>query len=362
MSDKTTTAAPPTESHGDFAARITAALDEASLVLLLSLGHQSGLLDSLTALSTPSTSAQIAEKASLNERYVREWLGGATVARVVDYDPDTQTYRLPEHHSAVLTRAAGIGNLARLAQYIPLLAEVEQHVLACMRAGGGVPYSAYPRFHTVMAERSGEVFDNALVDAILPHVDGLPERLRAGITVADFGCGSGHAVNLMAKAFPATEFTGIDFSAEAIARATREASQLGLSNATFESHDLTTLDKQDAYDLITAFDAIHDQAQPARVLSNIHGALRPGGILLMADSKASSHLEDNIGIPMSTFRFTVSLMHCMPVSLALNGAGLGTMWGHHVAEAMLTDAGFTDVQVTEIDADPANYYYLATRS
>lgn len=354
----------PTESTAQtlaFADRVTEALDAASLALLLSLGHQSGLFDALATLPEPATSAQIASRTGLNERYVREWLGGTTVAGVVDYDPANQTYRLPQDHAAVLTRAAGAGNLARVAQYIALMGEVEQKVLGCFQRGGGLPYSDYPRFHAVMAERSGEVFDSALVDVILPLVEGLPHRLDDGADVADFGCGSGHAVNVMARAFRNSQFTGIDFSSEGIARATREAASRELANATFESHDLTTFDRASAYDLVTAFDAIHDQAQPARVLENIYRSLRPGGIFLMADPKASSKLEDNIGIPINTYRYTVSLMHCMPVSLALNGAGLGTMWGRQLAMSMLADAGFTDVECAELGEDPSNYYYIATK-
>lgn len=350
-----------TEDAGAFADRITDALDAASLALLLSLGHQSGLFDAMADLAAPATSSRIAAAAGLNERYVREWLGGTTVAGVVDYDAATATYRLPQHRAAVLTRAAGSANLARVAQYIALLGEVEQQVLCCFRDGGGLAYSQYPRFHTVMAERSGEVFDTALVEVVLPLVDGLPQRLRAGLEVADFGCGSGHAVNIMAQEFGNSRFTGIDFSPEGIERASREAAARGLTNAAFESHDLTTFDRARAYDLVTAFDAIHDQAQPARVLENIYRSLRPGGILLMADAKASSRLEDNVGVPTNTYRYTVSLMHCMPVSLALDGAGLGTMWGRQLAMSMLTDAGFAEVECTEIAEDPSNYYYLASK-
>jgi 2-polyprenyl-3-methyl-5-hydroxy-6-metoxy-1,4-benzoquinol methylase len=248
-----------------------------------------------------------------------------------------------------------------VALFLPQLGEVEQKIIGCFRAGGGLPYSEFPRFHALMAEQSAAVFDNALVDVVLPLVEGLPERLRSGAELADFGCGSGHAINVMAQAFPASRFTGIDFSQEAIATGIEEAARLGLANASFESHNLTELDKTDAYDVITVFDAIHDQAQPARVLQNIHRALRPGGVLLMADIKASSRLEENVDVPMSTYLYTVSLMHCMTVSLALDGAGLGTAWGTQLAVSMLGDAGFDDVRVAEIDSDPINNYYIATK-
>jgi 2-polyprenyl-3-methyl-5-hydroxy-6-metoxy-1,4-benzoquinol methylase len=346
------------ETTEEFTERITAAIDGASLTLLLSIGHQTGLLDTMAGL-TPSTSEQIAEAAGLNERYVREWLAGMTTGGVVEYDPDTARYALPAQRAAVLTRAAGPDNLALVTLLVPVLAEVEQKIIGCFRAGGGLPYSEFPRFHALMAEQSGVVYDTALVDVVLPLVDGLVDRLRSGADVADFGCGSGHAINVMAQAFPASRFTGIDFSEQAIATGIREAAELGLSNAAFESHNLAELDKTDAYDVITVFDAIHDQAQPARVLQNIYRALRPGGVLLMADIKASSRLEENVGVPMSTYLYTTSLMHCMTVSLALDGAGLGTAWGTQLAVSMLGDAGFADVRVAEIESDPINNYYLA---
>ncbi|EUA26986.1 methyltransferase domain protein [Mycobacterium intracellulare] len=348
------------ETTEEFTERIAATLDGASLTILLSIGHQTGLLDTIAGLP-PSTSAQIADAAGLDERYVREWLGGMTAGRVVEYDADTATYSLPAHRAGVLTRAAGPQNLAVVAQFLPLLGEVEQKIIGCFRAGGGLPYSEFPRFHQLMAEESGAMYDASLVDVVLPLVDGLIERLRAGADVADFGCGSGHAINVMAQAFPASRFTGIDFSEQAIATGIREAADRGLTNAAFESHDLPELDKAEAYDVITVFDAIHDQARPARVLENIHRALRPGGVLLMADIKASSRLEENVGVPMSTYLYTTSLMHCMTVSLALDGAGLGAAWGTQLAVAMLGDAGFDDVRVAEIDADPINNYYIARK-
>jgi 2-polyprenyl-3-methyl-5-hydroxy-6-metoxy-1,4-benzoquinol methylase len=348
------------ETAEQFAERMVATFDGASLVILVSIGHQTGLLDTMAELG-PASSAQLAEAADLNERYVREWLGGMTTGHIVDYDADSRTYSLPAHRAAVLTRAAGPDNLAVVAQFVPLLGEVEQKIIGCFRAGGGLPYSEFPRFHKLMAEESGAVFDAALVDVVLPLVDGLPERLRSGVDLADVGCGSGHAINVMAGAFPASRFTGIDFSAEAIATGVQEAERLGLTNATFESHNLTELDKADSYDVITVFDAIHDQAQPARVLENMHRALRPGGVLLMADIKASSRLEDNVDAPMSTYLYTTSLMHCMTVSLAFDGVGLGAVWGRQLATSMLVDAGFADVRVQEIESDPINNYYIATK-
>ena len=197
-----------TDAVEQFGERVLSTINEASVALLLSIGHQTELFDTMAGLP-PATSAQIADAADLDERYVREWLGGLATGSIVDYDPATDTYALPAERAAVLTRAAGPDNLARLAQYIPVLAEVEQDIVGCFRNGGGVPYARFPRFHAIMAEESAGVFDAALLDGILPLVPGLPERLRAGgLDLADVGCGSGHAINLMAAAFPASRFTG----------------------------------------------------------------------------------------------------------------------------------------------------------
>jgi Rv2258c-like winged HTH domain/Methyltransferase domain len=238
------------ETAEQFTARMAAAIDGASLTILLSIGHQTSLLDTMAGLP-PATSAQIAEAAGLNERYVREWLAGMTTGHVVAYDAATATYSLPAHRAGVLTRAAGPDNLALVALFVPQLGGVEQKIVGCFREGGGLPYSEFPRFHSLMAEMSAAVFDAALVDVVLPLVDGLPERLRSGADVADFGCGSGHAINVMAQAFPASRFAGVDFSEEAIAVGAQEAARLGLNNATFESHNLPELDKAAVYDVIT---------------------------------------------------------------------------------------------------------------
>ncbi|MBW3548675.1 MAG: class I SAM-dependent methyltransferase [Actinobacteria bacterium] len=344
-----------------FGERMVGVLNDACLALMTSIGHQTGLFDTMAGLP-PSTSTEIAAAAQLHERYVREWLGAMTTGRVVDYDPDNRTYHLPAEHAACLTRAAGPDNLATTMQFVPLLATVEGPVVECFRSGGGVPYQAYTEFHRLMAEDSAGVHDAALIDAILPLVPELPQRLEAGIDVADVGCGSGHAVNLMAQAFPASRFTGYDFSEEAIAAGRREAECLGLANARFELRDVTALGVREGYDLIIAFDAIHDQARPAAVLAGIGRALRPGGVFLMVDIRASSNVEDNLDHMVGPFLYTVSTMHCMTVSLALGGAGLGTVWGRQLATRMLHDAGFSSVDVTQVDDDLFNDYFIAGKA
>ncbi len=344
-----------------FGGRMVRMLNEGCLALMTSIGHRTGLFDTLATLP-PSTSEEIADAAGLHERYVREWLGAMVTGGIVDFDPRARRYRLPPEHAASLTRAAGTDNLALTMQYVALLASVEGEVARCFRAGGGVPYSAYTDFHRLMAEDSATVHDAALVDGILPLVPGLPDRLAEGIDVADIGCGSGHAVNLMARAYPASRFTGYDFSEEGVAAARAEADRIGTTNARFELRDVADLGVEDAYDLVTAFDAIHDQAKPAAVLAGIARALRRDGVFLMVDIRASSTLEENVGHMFAPFLYTVSTMHCMSVSLALDGDALGTVWGRELATSMLRDAGFASIDVTGLEGDVFNDYYIARKT
>ena len=126
-----------------FAGTMMQTLNDGFLGLLISVGHRTGLFDTMATLP-PATSQQIADAASLNERYVREWLGGMVVGRIVEYDPSAARYHLPPEHAGFLTRAAGPNNMAFFAQYIALTGLIEKQLIECFRNGGGVPYSAYP--------------------------------------------------------------------------------------------------------------------------------------------------------------------------------------------------------------------------
>jgi len=343
-----------------FARHMLDVVNNGAVALMISIGHRVGLFDAM-AQRAPATSQQIADAAGLNERYVREWLGAMVTGRVVDYAPADGTYALPAEHAAFLTRAAGVNNWSLSAMFIPLLAQVEDDIVACFRQGGGVPYSSYPRFQQLMAENSAAFHDTGLIPTILPLVPGITERLQAGLEVADIGCGSGHAINLMAQACPHSRFTGYDFSEEGVAVGRREAQALGLANAFFEARDVARLELHDRFDLMTAFDAIHDQAQPAQVLAGIIDALRPGGIFLMVDIGASSYVHENLGLDLGPWLYTVSCLHCMTVSLALNVAGLGAMWGEQKAGQMLAEAGFAHVESRRIEGDPVTICFICAK-
>jgi trans-aconitate methyltransferase len=209
-----------------------------------------------------------------------------------------------------------------------------------------------------MDRRSRPRYDELLFSTYLGHPEGLLARLEAGIRVADVGCGTGYCVALMAARFPRSTVVGYDVSAPALAEARAAVAARGLANASFVVQDLARFAPEAPLDLVTAFDAIHDQADPAGVLRRIRAALAPGGLFLMVDVSASSELADNVGVPMAAHLYAVSTMHCMSVSLAGGGPGLGAAWGHQLATRMLEEAGFASVQLFE-RVDPVNSLYVA---
>jgi SAM-dependent methyltransferase len=357
-----------TQRTEEFANKMLQVLNNGAVAVMASIGHRTGLFDTLSGLS-PSTSAEIAAAAGLDERYVREWLGAMVVSRIVECDPagtngasGEPRYSLPPEHAACLTRAAAPDNIAVFAQYIPMMGAMEDRIIECFRNGGGVPYDEYDRFHDVMAEDSGQTVVPVLLDMILPLAPGLTDRLEEGIDVLDVGCGAGRALNVMAERFPNSRFTGYDLSDQAVAMGREEARNRGLTNLRFEQRDLTSFDEPESYDLITAFDAIHDQKEPDKVLTGIARALRSNGTYLMQDIAGSSHHHLNMDHPVGPLLYTVSCMHCMSVSLAQDGMGLGAMWGEEKADEMLRAAGFNHIEVNKLDHDFQNNFYVVTKS
>jgi SAM-dependent methyltransferase len=343
----------------EFAGRLFGIYTGAMLSAMIDIGYRTGLFEA--AAQGPASSPELAIRAGLHERYVREWLGAMATSGIVEYDAASETYRLPPEHAACLT-GGGSGNLAPFGQLNTHLATHVKEVARVFRDGGGVPYEAFrPEFTDAMDAMGRGAFDEELVDAWLPCASGLRETLTRGARVADIACGTGHAVVLLAREFPRSTFTGYDTAEDAIARARAEAAAAGLTNAHFEVRDVAELTVDDPLDVVFVFDAIHDMVSPAAVLRCIYDAVAPGGIFFMKEPRVSSDLADNIGNPFAPILYSVSTLHCLTVSLADNGAGLGTAWGEQVARRMLADAGFDDIGVYEAPADPMDAIFIMAK-
>ena len=340
-----------------FAGRLLSSYTESMVTLMIDVGLRTGLLDTLAADS--GTSAEVAERAGLVERYVRECLGALVTAGIVEYDPATGRYTLPPEHAACLS-GPGTLNLAPISQLTTLLAKHVDGVAHAFREGGGVPYDAFrPEFTRVMDGLSRGLMDEQLIDGILPVTGDLPARLAAGVPAADIGCGTGHAVNLLARAYPRSRFTGYDIAADAITVARAEAADWGLTNASFEIRDATTLPTEPPLAAVFAFDAIHDQVDPARILARIHEALRARRGVRHVRHQGRQRRRGQHRQP--------------PRALAVRGEHTALPdrvpgprrhrarddVGEQLARRMLTDAGFVNVTVHDVPDDPFDTIYLA---
>jgi len=341
-----------------FASKMLGIYSGGMLSHLVDIGHRTGLFE--VAAQGPATSAGLAQRAGLHERYVREWLGGMATGGIFSYDAEAQTYTLPPEH-AMLLSGETMRNVAPMSRMVTLLARHVPAVADCFRHGGGVPYAAYrPEFTDVMDDGWRRIFDEQLVSGFLPLVVGLSDRLAAGIRVADVGCGTGHAINVLAQAYPRSTFVGYDFATDAIERAQAEAEALRLSNVRFEVLDVVTLRPEPPFDLVLAFDAIHDQVDPLSVLRHVHDALASDGMFYMMEFKFASDVGANVGNPFAPLLYGISTLHCMSVSLAEGGAGLGAVWGHEAASRLLAEAGFQDVEVVDTPR-PQNYAFVCRK-
>ncbi len=360
------------DNRNEFAARMTEILNHGALNAAMAIGSRLGLFDVMDEMTTPETVPAIAEAAGLSPRYTAEWLGVMVCGGVVDITVDetgTERYRLPQAQADLLTRRAGRSNLGIYTQEIPLLTGCAmESVIRGFQTGEGVSPETYPAFRRFMGKLADVQHRETLLPRFLPSVDDgrLVEAMRRGISVLDIGCGEGVAARLMAEAFPRSRFVGVDIDPAAVSTAEKNAREVGLTNLRFQATDAALLPEmsafQEAFDYVTAFDAIHDQRRPQAAAAGVFYALRPGGLFSMVDIKAETGVFGNRDHPMGPFLYTVSLMHCMPVGLADGGAGLGMMWGRTRALSLLKDAGFSQAETCDIPQDPFNIHYLCRKS
>jgi 2-polyprenyl-3-methyl-5-hydroxy-6-metoxy-1,4-benzoquinol methylase len=348
---------PPVEAE-KFFERTCDIINAGAQAVMISIGHRSGLFDTMARLK-PATSPRIADQTGLAERYVREWLATMVTAGIVTYSPREKTYSLPSAHAACLTRGAPLGNVAVFAQHVAMMGALQDQTLRCLESGAGTQYGDYPCFHQVMAEDSELSVVDSLIDTILPMIEGIAVRLRAGIDVLDAGCGKGLALITMAEHYPRSRFTGYDLCADAIAEASHMVKARGLRNVRFAVKDMTDFEEPERYDFITSFDAVHDQKHPAALIARIQRALKPSGIYLMQDIGGSAQLENNLDFPMASLLYAISLTHCTPISIGQGGDGLGTMWGWETAQALLEQAGFAWVERRLLAHDPMNVWFVS---
>ena len=354
-----------------FSQKMNKVLNYGALNLAMAIGYRAGLFDVMDGFDSPQSVGVIAKMADVHPRYLTEWLGVMASGGIVELTRSAggeNLFFLPKPHADLITRRAGNSNLGVYTQEIPLLTTCAlEPVIEGFRSGAGVGYRHYKNFQAFMTELANAKHRQVLVDKFIPSVSGgeTLRRLQSGIRVCDLGCGEGLAATLMAEAFPKSRFVGIDISEEALQSARMEAARKRLLNIEFVNLDAANLERKKSYkesfDYVTAFDAIHDQTLPLKVLRGVHSMMKKDALFSMIDIAASSDLAENLSHPLAPFLYTVSLMHCMPVGLVDGGTGLGMMWGREQALKMLAEAGFTRVEVLEIPGDPFNLHFLCRK-
>jgi SAM-dependent methyltransferase len=324
--------------------------------MLAVLGDRLGLFKELHA-NGPATSAAFAARAGIQERYAREWLGGMVAAGYVEYDPDRQQFRLPPEHAPALADEAGPYFFGGVIQMLPAMAATLDTLTDAFRNGGGVPYSAYGADLWDGMERfTNSWFENLLVQQWLPAMPDVAGKLNRGARLADVGCGRGRALIKLAQAYSASAFVGYDVFPPSVARARDNAEAAGVSDRIrFEVLDVGR-GLPEKFDVITTFDVIHDAPDPLGILRAIRSALDEDGVYVCLDINCSEKLEENQGTLGAMFH-GFSVMYCMTTSLALNGAGLGTLGFHEPkVRELCGEAGFRTVRRLPLE-NPFNSVY-----
>jgi SAM-dependent methyltransferase len=357
MTTETTGTTALQEATEAFAGRALTDFAGTMTTLMCIAGDRLGLFARLA--EGPVTSAELAERAGVDERYAREWLRGLTAAGYLTHDRADGRYALPPAHAPVLADEGGPLFMGGIYQETAGALPVLPIVLRAFRDGGGAAQSDYGADLWEGLERfTGAWFDHQLVPQWLEAMPEVRERLHDGARVADVGCGAGRALIRLAEAFPASEFTGFDLFPAQIARAEANARAAGVADRVrFQLVDGAG-GIPGPFDVITTFDVVHDAAEPARLVRAVREALAPDGAYVVLEINCADDPADNVG-PLATAFYGFSLFYCMTTSLAQGGAGLGTCGLPEAAvRALLADAGFGSVTRAPIDS-PFNVLYVA---
>jgi 2-polyprenyl-3-methyl-5-hydroxy-6-metoxy-1,4-benzoquinol methylase len=328
----------------------------------LYLGDRLGLYEALRD-GAPHTPGELAARCGIHPRYAREWLEQQAVAGVLELarpseDPEARSYRLPEAHAGVVADADHPAHLAPLGRMVAGIGRVLEEVVAAYRSGGGVPYARYGAdFRHGQGGINRPAFGASLVDAWIPAVDGLADRLHAGGRIADLGCGQGFAAVAVAKRFPAAEVWGVDVDAASIedARAVAAAASVKVR---FECADAEALASAGPFDAVLLLEVLHDLARPEGVLAAARKAIAEDGAVLVADELVAPAFAAP-GDELERMMYGWSIVHCLPTQMAETpSAALGTVLREGTVRELAAQAGFASTRVLDVDGGFFRLYEL----
>jgi SAM-dependent methyltransferase len=351
--------APEEPRHGSIppsVERLVGHLESYFLVAELVAGWRAGLLQAI--LAGPGTAAEVAARAGAHQRSAGEWLALLTAAGLVGHDHGVFT-AAPGLQLALDEERLGF-DLTVLLEMTEMWPRLMPALARSLRDGSGIPYGAYqPEFTGHVDRLKRPLYERYLVGDWLASVAGLPERLAGGIDVADVGCGAGQALVLAAAEWPRSRFVGYELDEVALELARRRAAERELGNLRFERRDATGLDLEAAFDAVLALDTVHDLPDPRAALAGIARALRPGGVLVLVEAAATGDLSADTARPGALLSYASSVGHCLQVSLAAGGRGVGNQWGCDAVLAELGAAGFG--RVAPYDSPAGLTVYAASR-
>lgn len=326
--------------------------------LMIHLGDRLGIYQALDGMG-PVSADLLAEKTGYHPRWLLEWLRNQAAARILDYHADGDRFELTAIGSAVMADEENSLHFSAGAFGRPTHPDIVDRLAEAFSTGIGLSYQDLGPSGAHSTERMlGPWARLALIPRIIPALDGVEEKLKAGITVVDVGCGGGIAVSTLAGAYPNSHFQGYDPSAHAIDGAKDKVRELQLDNLELFVAAGEELPEKPTYDFVLTFDCLHDMTHPDRVISAVRKSLKPDGTWLIKDIRSHADFQRNLRNPMLAMMYGFSISACMSSAMAEpDGMGLGTLgFNPEVAERMTREAGFSRFLQHDFD-DPSNLYY-----
>ncbi len=354
---------------GAYAERLFMTGLDAFEAFTIGLGRHLGLYDAL-AQRGPSTPPGLAAATGTDPRYVREWLEQQAVAGLLEVaedasDADARSFVLSEAGQECLVRPESLASVGPLFDFTLSVGALFPTLAEAFRSGGGVPYADYA-IHDAQGDFNRPAFISLLTSQWLPAVPGVAGLVAsdASIRIAELGSGAGWAAIAIAQAWPHARIDGYDIDEASVAAARRNAAGAGVSDQVrFEVADVSDTGAFDgaasSYDLLLAFEMVHDLARPVDALRTMRHLGKHDATYLVMDEKVGERFDPSTENPMERFFYAASVLHCLPVGRSESpSAATGTVMRPDTLRDYAREAGFTDTETLPIEHDLFRFYRL----